>query len=193
MYLGARKITSINTVLNILFFVFLLFRYEIPLTFLNISITAIILMIYYIFNVFNLEKGKYNFEDFVNSTIVYGVLIVIFSNILIFHRTKTIFTLLYLFQNLTKILFYYFYVRNRNILVIGNNGQVEELKEIIANNEYYNLVGELSADKISDINPSDREYLYFTPNQKFITKCKDNSVFNSQGFIPTPRTLKSGE
>jgi ATP-dependent helicase YprA (DUF1998 family) len=48
-------------------------------------------------------------------------------------------------------------------------------------------------DKISDINPSDREYLYFTPNQKFITKCKDNSVFNSQGFIPTPRTLKSGE
>ena len=151
MYLGARKITSINTVLNILFFVFLLFRYEIPLTFLNISITAIILMIYYIFNVFNLEKGKYNFEDFVNSTIVYGVLIVIFSNILVFHRTKTIFTLLYLFQNLTKILFYYFYVRNRNILVIGNNGQVEELKEIIANNEYYNLVAELSADRISDI------------------------------------------
>ena len=151
MYLGARKITSINTVLNILFFVFLLFRYEIPLTFLNISITAIILMIYYIFNVFNLEKGKYNFEDFVNSTIVYGVLMVIFSNILLFHRAKTIFTLLYLFQNLTKILFYYFYVKNRNILVIGSNGQVEELKEIIANNEYYNLVGELSADRISDI------------------------------------------
>ena len=98
-----------------------------------------------------MEKGKYNFEDFVNSTIVYGVLIVIFSNILVFHRTKTIFTLLYLFQNLTKILFYYFYVRNRNILVIGSNGQVEELKEIIANNEYYNLVGELSADRISDI------------------------------------------
>ena len=157
MYLGARKITSINTVLNILFFVFLLFRYEIPLTFLNISITAIILMIYYIFNVFNLEKGKYNFEDFVNSTIVYGVLIVIFSNILVFHRTKTIFTLLYLFQNLTKILFYYFYVRNRNILVIGNNGQVEELKEIIANNEYYNLVGELSADRISDISEQIRK------------------------------------
>jgi len=48
-------------------------------------------------------------------------------------------------------------------------------------------------DKISDINPSDREYLYFTPYQKIITKYKDNSVFNSQGFMPTPRTLKSGE
>lgn len=151
MYLGARRITSINTGFNIIFFIFLLFRYEIPLTFLNISITAIILMIYYIFNIFNLEKGKYNFEDFVNSTIVYGVLMVIFSNILVFHRTKTIFTLLYLFQNLTKILFYYFYVKNRNILVIGNNGQVEDLREIIANNEYYNLVGELSADNLADI------------------------------------------
>jgi len=48
-------------------------------------------------------------------------------------------------------------------------------------------------DKISDINPSDREYLYFTPYPKIITKYKDNSVFNSQGFMPTPRTLKSGE
>jgi ATP-dependent helicase YprA (DUF1998 family) len=48
-------------------------------------------------------------------------------------------------------------------------------------------------DKISDINPSDREYLYFTPNQKIITKFMETSVFNSQGFLPTPRTLKSGE
>lgn len=151
MYLGARRITSINTGLNILFFVFLLFRYEVPLTFLNISITAIVLMIYYIFNVFNLEKGKYNFEDFINSTIVYAVIVLIFSNIPIFHRTKTIFTLLYLFQNLTKILFYYFYVKNRNLLVIGRNGLVEELKEIVANNEYYNIVGELTADNVSDI------------------------------------------
>ncbi len=48
-------------------------------------------------------------------------------------------------------------------------------------------------DKISDINPSDREYLFFTPYPKIITKYKDKSVFNSQGFMPTPRTLKSGE
>ena len=48
-------------------------------------------------------------------------------------------------------------------------------------------------DKDSDISPSDREYLYFTPNQKVITKYKDNSLFNSQGFTPTPYTLKSGE
>lgn len=48
-------------------------------------------------------------------------------------------------------------------------------------------------DKISDINPSDREYLYFTPNQKVITKFRDSAVFNSQGFMPTPRALNNGE
>jgi ATP-dependent helicase YprA (DUF1998 family) len=48
-------------------------------------------------------------------------------------------------------------------------------------------------DNNTDINDPDREYLYFTPNQKVVTKYKDNSLYNSQGFMPTPRTLKSGE
>lgn len=48
-------------------------------------------------------------------------------------------------------------------------------------------------DNETDINDNDREYLYFTPTQKVITKYKDNSLYNSQGFMPTPRTLRSGE
>lgn len=48
-------------------------------------------------------------------------------------------------------------------------------------------------DNETDINDSDREYLYFTPTQKVITKNKDNSLYGSQGFMPTPYTLKSGE
>ena len=48
-------------------------------------------------------------------------------------------------------------------------------------------------DNDTDINNSDREYLFFTPTQKVITKSKDNSLYNSPCFMPTPRTLKSGE
>lgn len=48
-------------------------------------------------------------------------------------------------------------------------------------------------DNLADINDSDREYLYFTPNQRVITKNKDSSVYSSQSFMPTPRLLKSGE
>ena len=48
-------------------------------------------------------------------------------------------------------------------------------------------------DKENDINDSVRKYLFFTPGQKVVTKNKDNSLFGSQGFMPTPYTLKSGE
>jgi hypothetical protein len=48
-------------------------------------------------------------------------------------------------------------------------------------------------DKGTDIGGSDRKYLYFTSEQKVITKNKDNSVHGSQGFMPTPKVLKSGE
>jgi len=44
-----------------------------------------------------------------------------------------------------------------------------------------------------EIGASDRQYLYFTPDQKVITKNRDKNVYNSQGFLPTPRRLKSGE
>lgn len=48
-------------------------------------------------------------------------------------------------------------------------------------------------DRETDINDSDREYLYFTPTQKVITKNKDKTLYGSQGFMPTPLTSKSGE
>ncbi|MDR0970389.1 MAG: DEAD/DEAH box helicase [Lentimicrobiaceae bacterium] len=48
-------------------------------------------------------------------------------------------------------------------------------------------------DSETDINDSDREYLYFTTIQKVITKHKDNTLYASQGYMPTPYTLKSGE
>jgi ATP-dependent helicase YprA (DUF1998 family) len=45
----------------------------------------------------------------------------------------------------------------------------------------------ITTDNETDINDSDREYLYFTPTQKVITKNRDKSVYGSQGFMPTPR------
>lgn len=49
----------------------------------------------------------------------------------------------------------------------------------------------------TDINDSDRKYLFFTPNQKVICKYRDKEgdklKKDSQGFMPTPRILKNGE
>lgn len=52
-------------------------------------------------------------------------------------------------------------------------------------------------DNKNDINDSDRNYLYFTPRQKVITKVKigdkNDSMYGSPGFMPTPYRLKNGE
>jgi ATP-dependent helicase YprA (DUF1998 family) len=48
-------------------------------------------------------------------------------------------------------------------------------------------------DSETDINDSDREYLYYTSAQKVITQHKGKALYASQGFMPTPRTLTTGE
>lgn len=53
--------------------------------------------------------------------------------------------------------------------------------------------GAIITDNLTDINDTDREYLFFTPNQKVITKHKESDLYGSQGFMPTPYTLKTGE
>lgn len=52
--------------------------------------------------------------------------------------------------------------------------------------------GAILPDSASDIHDEDREYLFFTPHQKVVTKTK-NDVFNSSPFLPTIRRLVSGK
>lgn len=107
----------------------------------------------------------------------------------------------------------YNYRRDTSLVSLGKisfeyRGNNDYIVQVVVNN--YNLKKEdaknflnylafeivRSAAIITDkdeIGGTDRQYLYFTPDPKVITKNKDNSVYNSQAFMPTPRTLKSGE
>lgn len=97
--------------------------------------------------------------------------------------------------SLGKISFEYLGNSDYIVQVVVNN---YNLKKEDAKNFLNYLAFEIvrSAAIITDkdeIGGTDRQYLYFTPDPKVITKNKDNSVYNSQAFMPTPRTLKSGE
>lgn len=97
--------------------------------------------------------------------------------------------------SLGKISFEYLGNSDYIVQVVVNN---YKLKKEDAKNFLNYLAFEIvrSAAIITDkdeIGGTDRQYLYFTPDPKVITKNKDNSVYNSQAFMPTPRTLKSGE
>lgn len=107
----------------------------------------------------------------------------------------------------------YNYRRDTSLVSLGKisfeyRGNNDYIVQVVVNN--YNLKKEdaknflnylafeivRSAAIITDkdeIGGTDRQYLYFTPDPKVLTKNKDNSVYNSQAFMPTPRTLKSGE
>jgi ATP-dependent helicase YprA (DUF1998 family)/rubrerythrin len=80
-----------------------------------------------------------------------------------------------------------------NVIVDNYNLSKEDAKNFL-NYLAFEIVrsAAIITDK-DEIGGSDRQYLYFTPDQKVITKSKDNSLYNSQGFMPTPRILKNGE
>ncbi|MFA5541357.1 MAG: DEAD/DEAH box helicase [Bacteroidales bacterium] len=98
--------------------------------------------------------------------------------------------------SLGKISFEYLGNNNNIINVVMNNYKLskEEARNFL-NYLAFEVVRSASivTDNETDINDSDRAYLYFTPTQKVITKYKDNNLYGSQGFTPTPFTLKTGE
>ncbi|OQC13397.1 MAG: ATP-dependent RNA helicase RhlE [Firmicutes bacterium ADurb.Bin080] len=52
--------------------------------------------------------------------------------------------------------------------------------------------GAIVTEKDNDINDSDRKYIFYSSNQKVITKDKDKSIKNSTPFLPTPIQKKDG-
>ncbi|MEA4937230.1 MAG: DEAD/DEAH box helicase [Paludibacter sp.] len=97
---------------------------------------------------------------------------------------------------LGKIAFEYLGNSNDIVNVVVNNYRLtnEDAKNFL-NYLAFEIVraAAIVTDNDTDINNSDREYLYFTPVQKVVTKHKDKTLYGSQGFMPTPYTLKSGE
>lgn len=97
---------------------------------------------------------------------------------------------------LGKIAFEYLGNSNDIINVVVNNYKLsnEDAKNFL-NYLAFEIVraAAIVTDNDTDINNSDRDYLYFTPVQKVVTKYKDKTLYGSQGFLPTPYTLKSDE
>ena len=79
--------------------------------------------------------------------------------------------------------------------VVDNYGVSKDNAKNYLNYLAFEIVrsGAIITDNPTDINDSDREYLFFTPNQKVITKYRESDLYGSQGFMPTPYNLKNGE
>jgi ATP-dependent helicase YprA (DUF1998 family)/rubrerythrin len=98
--------------------------------------------------------------------------------------------------SLGKISFEYLGNSNEIVNAVVNNYKLstEDAKNFL-NYLAFEIVrsAAIITDSENDINDNNRKYLYFTAKQKVITKYRDNTLFGSQGFMPTPYTLKNGE
>lgn len=97
--------------------------------------------------------------------------------------------------SLGKISFEYLGNKDKIYVLVSNYKLSNEDAKNFLNYLAFEIVRSAAVvtDNATDINDSDREYLYFTSTQRTITKCKDNSLYGSTSFLPTPYTLKSGE
>lgn len=72
-------------------------------------------------------------------------------NIIVWKKSFILFGINFILQLLYKILFYYFFVKSRNIIILGKNKKSEELKRILFDKQMYNIVAEIEINKLKNV------------------------------------------
>lgn len=143
MYIGARKYTSYNTVLNILAYgsisIFLL--KEINLVYFLISFIS--LMTFYIFNVFSMERGRFTLIDAINALVANFIFILLSFKEFGLKNSISIFLFLYIFQNISKVVIYYTFVKKKSVMIVGANEEAQIIKEILLEKQAYFIAAEM--------------------------------------------------
>lgn len=148
MYLGARKFTGINTMLNIISYLTLFFILEFPINFYTVSFFSFIFVFYYIFNIYSLEIGKITTGDFFNSFIINIVFVILSLSLFKLDKSLEFFIIAFILQNLYKGLICYLFIKNRNIMIVGNGKKTNQLKQILEKKQMYKVVLECSVEDL---------------------------------------------
>ncbi|TDT67862.1 exopolysaccharide biosynthesis polyprenyl glycosylphosphotransferase [Hypnocyclicus thermotrophus] len=149
MSIGSR-LTIFNTLLNLIFFYFLSFIFGIDINLSFIILIFGIFIIYYIFNIYNMEKGKYQFSDLLYSFFL-NLLLVIVALLVNMKELAFVFIDIFILQNIIKYFLAKFFVKKNNVIIIGKNKESEVIKRIINEKDIYNVVAELNFQEIENI------------------------------------------
>lgn len=182
MYIGARKYTAYNTVINIcaylLVSIFLIS--EINLVYFLLSFIA--LMIFYIFNVFSMERGRFTLIDAINALVadILGIFVT-FKEFGI-KNSISIFLILYLCQNISKSIIYKIFVKRKSVMIVGDNENAATLRGILFKKQNYQIAEE--------VKPRDYEQFENLVNSKEIGKLIITETIDEKGFTDTILRLK---
>lgn len=144
MYIGARKLTAYNTFLNIMVYLAVSIFFILEVNIFVLLLSLIVLITYYIFNVYSMERGRYTLVDLINALVANIITVIITFKIFGLKKSLIIFSILYIFQNISKILIYYFFVKKKSVMIVGINEKAKIIKEILLEKQNYFIAAELS-------------------------------------------------
>lgn len=193
MRIGSR-LTIFNTLLNVMFFYFLSFGFGIDINVSFIILTFGILVSYYVFNIYSMEKGKYQFSDLLYSFFL-NLLLSVIALLVNMIELAFVFINFFIFQNIIKYLLAKLFVKKNNVIIIGKNKEAETVKRVINEKEIYYIVAELNFQEIENIeelvDKYDVERIIITENiikesliQKILSvKLKGVKIYNYISFF----------
>lgn len=195
MYLGARRLTGINTILNIGTYISLYFLLKIHFNIYFLFFLMFAFVFYYIFNIYSLERGKITATDFFYSLLLNIVFALFSTSTLSIKESFLFFSAVFFVQNIYKLLIYKVVVKNRNIMIIGKNEKADKLKKLLNEKQMYKVVAEISSEEsekvdfiVEENNISKIIITEKIEDRKVIdlilqTKLKGIQVFDYLGFV----------
>lgn len=139
MYIGARKFGAYNTILNILAYTIVSISIIKKVDALYLFLSFLVIMSLYIFNVFSLERGRYNLIDTINSLVADVIGIIITVKFFELKNSLSIFSILYVFQNISKPLLYKIFVKKKYVMLVGKNENAEIINKLLEEKQTYHI------------------------------------------------------
>ncbi|MBN1468344.1 MAG: exopolysaccharide biosynthesis polyprenyl glycosylphosphotransferase [Fusobacteriaceae bacterium] len=139
MYIGARKFGAYNTILNILAYTIVSISIIKKIDALYLFLSFFVIMSLYIFNVFSLERGRYNLIDTINSLVADIIGVIITAKFFELKSSLSIFSILYIFQNISKPFLYKIFVKKKYVMLVGKNENAEIISNLLEEKQTYHI------------------------------------------------------
>ena len=182
MYIGARKYTTYNTFINICAYLLVSIFLIKEINLIYFLLSFVVLMIFYIFNVFSMERGRFTLIDIINALVANGVAVIITFREFELKNSISIFLILYLCQNISKSFIYKLFVKRKSVMIVGDNENASILRSILFEKQNYQIAEELK--------PKDYENFEKLITDKEIGKLIITETIDEKGFTDTILRLK---
>ena len=144
-----RNFSSLFGILTVVMYLFGFLIIGRGLSFRNILIIVVALLMYYVANIFSIRARKYSLRELILSVGLNFILLLftILVKILGIYESIVLFGIVTMFQIIFRYIVNMAIVRKQKILFVGENSYTKDLLESVKNDDQYKLMGFLKDEK----------------------------------------------